>query len=172
FRSLVPLPMGGRRGFALPILMRLFVGSKRGGRADAPSRPGSGRRRQAAEAAFRDAPRATKLELMRELVAQVARWAPEQTIYVVCDSAYAGRTILEQRPPNVQVISRLRMDAALWTPPPARQAGQKGRPRRKGRRLPNPQTVAAQCRNWRSVTVTIYGRTVCTRLFSYTALWY
>src|SRR5207248_1214887 len=47
----VPLPMGGRRGFALPILVRLFVGSKRGGRADAPSRPGSGRRRQAAEAA-------------------------------------------------------------------------------------------------------------------------
>jgi hypothetical protein len=168
----VPLPMGGRRGFALPVLCRLFVGAKRGGKADAPSRPGSGRRRQAADAAFRDTPRATKLELLRELVTQVAQWAPERAIYLVCDSAYVGRAILEQRPPGVQVISRLRMDAALWTSPPKRHPGQKGRPRRKGRRLPNPQSAAARCRKWRSVLVTIYGRTVRTHLFSYTALWY
>jgi hypothetical protein len=30
------------------------------------------------------------------------------------DSAYAGRTVLEDRPPNVHVISRLRWDAALY----------------------------------------------------------
>jgi hypothetical protein len=168
----VPLPMGGSRGFALPILCRLFVGSKRGGRADAPSRPTTGQRRQAADAAFRDAPRATKPELLREMIAVAAAWAPERKIVVECDSAYACRTILEQRPATVHVISRLRMDAALWTPPPARKAGQKGRPRRKGRRLPNPKTVAAQCRKWQPVTLTIYGRPVRTQLFSYTALWY
>ena len=168
----VPLPMGPIRGFALPILCRLFIGSKRGGRADAPSRPGSGWRREAADGAFRDAPRATKPELLREVLALMAAWAPERKIRVLCDSAYACRTILEQRPANVQVISRLRMDAALWTSPPARTAGQKGRPRRKGRRLPTPKTGAAQCRKWQPVTLMIYGRLVRTQLFSYTALWY
>jgi len=168
----VPFSMGGRRGFALPILVRLFVGSKRGGRADAPSRPGHGRRQETADRAFRDVTRATKLEFLRQEVLVVARWAPERTIYLVCDSAYAGRTVLEQRPANVQVISRLRMDAALWTQPPARTAGQKGRPRRKGHRLPNPKTAAALCRKWQSVAVTLYGGPVHTQLFSYTALWY
>jgi len=39
----VPLPLGDR-GVALPVLFRLYVGSKRGGRADAPSRPRAGAR--------------------------------------------------------------------------------------------------------------------------------
>lgn len=168
----VPLPMGGARGFALPILCRLYVGAQRGGRADAPSRPTTGQRRQAAETAFQTTPRATKLELLGAMVAQVAQWAPERAIYLVCDSAYVGRTLLEHRPPGVHLISRLRLDAALWTPPPPRRPGQKGRPRRKGRRLPTPQAAAAGCRHWRSVLVSIYGRSVCARLFSYTALWY
>lgn len=168
----VPLPMGGRRGFALPLLCRLFVGAKRGGRADAPSRPGAGTRQQVATAVFTAARRLTKLELAREMVTRIAGWAPERAIVVVCDSAYAGRTLLEDRPANVHVASRLRMDAALWTSPPPRQPGQKGRPRRKGRRLPNPQATAARCRKWRPLAVRIYGRTVTTQTFSFTALWY
>lgn len=168
----VPLPMGGRRGFALPLLFRLYVGAKRGGKADAPSRPGSGKRHQAATTVAQAAPRPTKLELARELVALVAQWTPERAISVVCDSAYAASATLEDRPANVHVISRLRMDAALWTSPPPRRPRQKGRPRRKGRRLPNPQAIAAQCRKWRSLPVTIYGREVTTWSLSFTALWY
>src|SRR6266516_513020 len=42
----VPLPMGGSRGFALPLLFRLYVGSRRGGRADARSRPRQGHRQR------------------------------------------------------------------------------------------------------------------------------
>ena len=38
----VPLPMGGTRGFALPLLFRLYVGAKRGGTKDAPGRPRRG----------------------------------------------------------------------------------------------------------------------------------
>lgn len=168
----VPLPMGSTRGFALPILFGLYVGSKRGGRADAPSRSGSGKRYRAANAAHPADPRPTKLELARTKIALVGQWAPDRTIYVVCDSAYAARALLEARPPRVHVISRLRMDAALWTSPPPRRPGQKGRPRRKGRRLPNPKTVAMQCRRWRRLSVTIYGRTVSTQCFCYQALWY
>jgi hypothetical protein len=47
----LPLPfgvVGGRRGVAVPVLFRLYVGSRRGNRADAPSRPTSGQRYAAA----------------------------------------------------------------------------------------------------------------------------
>jgi SRSO17 transposase len=114
----IPLPMGGTRGFTLPLRFRLYRSRKRGGQADAASRPTRGRRRQAAQAAHTQAVRATKLELAREMRAIVASWAGARSRYAVADSVYAGRTLLERRPANVQIISRLRMDAALWTPPP------------------------------------------------------
>lgn len=168
----VPLPMDPSRGFALPILVRLYVGKKRGGQADARSRSTTSTRRQQVEAALPPEPRPTKLELLRDLVALAADWAGERSVVLTCDSAYAARPILEARPANVQVISRLRPDAALWSPPPVRQPGQRGRPRRKGRRLPSPKEAASQCRRWRRMAIGIYGRQVQVEYFSYTALWY
>ena len=109
----VPLPMGRGRGFALPLLVRLYTGAKRGGRADAPSRPTTKKRQQVAEAAHAARDRRTKLELLGEMVAIVAGWASERTVYLAVDSASAGRALWEHRPPNVHVVSRLRLDAAL-----------------------------------------------------------
>ena len=166
------VPLGGRRGFALPILFRLYVGAKRGGRADAPSRPHPGQRQRAAEAAHAQHPRPTKLALSRELIGLVAAWAGERTVYVVVDSAYAGRTLLEDRPANVQVLSRLRLDAALRARPGRRRPGQKGRPRRRGHRLPTLKTMAETRRRWDPLPVTLYGRPVSPLVFGVTALWY
>jgi hypothetical protein len=168
----VPLPMGQGRGFALPILVRLYTGAKRGGRADAPSRRTAGKRRQVAEAAHAARDRRTKLELLREMVGLVAEWAQGRTLYLEVDSAYAGRTILENRPPNVEVVSRLRLDAALWAPAPRRRPGRKGRPRRRGARLPNPAQLAARCRRWQTISVAIYGGAVTTQVLTLRALWY
>src|SRR5713101_6581795 len=72
----VPLPMGRGRGFALPLLVRLYTGAKRGGRAEAPSRPTTGQRRRVAETAHATRDRRTKLELLRE---QVGLGAPPAT---------------------------------------------------------------------------------------------
>jgi hypothetical protein len=162
----------GTRGVALPLLCRLYVGAKRGGRADAPGRPRKGVRQRAAEAAHADHPRPTKLALARALVELVAGWAGARAVYVVADSAYAGRTILEQRPANVQVISRLRLDAALWTRPGRRRPGQRGRPRRRGHRLPTLKAMATTRRHWDPLPITIYGRRVTPLVFEVTALWY
>jgi hypothetical protein len=168
----VPLPMGRGRGFALPLLVRLYTGAKRGGRADAPSRPTTGQRRRVADAAHATRDRRTKLELLRELVGIVAGWVPDRTVYLAVDSAYAGRVLLEQRPRTVHVVSRLRPDAALWAPAPKRRPGQKGRPRRRGARLPTPQQIATRCQAWQTLTVAIYGRTVTTQVRTVRALWY
>jgi DDE superfamily endonuclease len=168
----VPLPMGGSRGFALPLLFRLYVGAKRGGSKDAPGRPRRGTRQQAAEQAHATHPRPTKLALARELLALVAGWADGRTVYAVVDSAYAARPLLEARPSNVEMLSRLRPDAALWARPGRRRPGQRGRPRKRGHRLPTPKAMAGTRRRWDPLPVTLYGRQVTPLVFGCTALWY
>ena len=170
----VPLPFGSGRGFALPVLFRLYISTKRGGeRHRAGQRQGrGGPRLRAARKAHAQHPQVTKLELLRGMVSLVAQWAGERTIYLVVDSAYAGRTVLEERPANVYVISRLRLDAALYAPPPARRPGQKGRPRRRGERLPTLSQQIARRRRWTVLPVVLYGRAVSPRIFTLEALWY
>ncbi|MGH7193657.1 MAG: transposase, partial [Candidatus Saccharimonadales bacterium] len=87
----VPLPLNPQRGFALPVLFRLYTGSKRGGQADAPSRPSTSKRLAAAQRVAAATPHQTKLELGRELIRLVASWAPTRQVLVLVDSAYAGR---------------------------------------------------------------------------------
>jgi DDE superfamily endonuclease len=170
----VPLPFGSGRGFALPILFRLYVGAKRGGERHRAGQTQSrlGPRLRAARTAYAQHQQATKLELLREMIILVAHWAEERSLYLVVDSAYAGKTILEDRPANVQVISRLRLDAALYAPPPPRRPGQKGRPRRRGDRLPPLQQVIARHRRWTALPLVLYGRAVTPRVFTCTAVWY
>jgi len=110
--------------------------------------------------------------LARELLALVAGWADGRTVCAVVDSAYAARPLLEGRPANVEVLSRLRPDAALWARPGRRRPGQRGRPRRKGHRLPTPRAMAATRRRWDPLPVTLYGRQVTPLVFGCTALWY
>lgn len=164
----VPLPLGDGRGFALPLLFRLYTTSKRGGRRDAPAHPTKQKRLAQGGAGSRP----TKLQLGREIIALLSGWAAGRPVYVLADSAYAGRTLLEQRPANVHIISRLRMDAALWTLPPPRVPGQMGRPRKRGSRLSTPQELAHGRRHWHLLPVQLSGRTVTPQVFPLTALWY
>ena len=170
----LPLPFGSGRGFALPVLFRLYVGAKRGGERQRTGQAQGqvGPRLQAARTAHAQHQPTTKLELLREMVALVAQWAGERAVYLVVDSAYAGRTVLEDRPANVQVVSRLRLDAALYAPPPRRRPGQKGRPRRRGDRLPALQDLIARRRHWTTLRLVLYGRAVEPRIMPFTALWY
>jgi hypothetical protein len=113
-----------------------------------------------------------------QLLLELRRWYPEREIVAVADRAYASLKLLFHcrslsRP--VTFITRLRLDAALYEPAPARRPGQRGRPRLKGERLPNLSVVAedpatvwkpAKIANW-------YGsgeRMV--EIASETAVWY
>jgi DDE superfamily endonuclease len=170
----VPLPFGSGRGFALPLLFRLYVSTKRGGERHRTGQTQGrvGPRLEAARAAHAQHQQVTKLALLREMVGLLAQWAGERPVYLVVDSAYAGRTVLEDRPPHVHVVSRLRWDAALYTPPPPRRPGQKGRPRRRGDRLPALQQRIAHHRRWTDLPLVLYGRAVTPRIFTLDAVWY
>jgi hypothetical protein len=78
----------------------------------------------------------------RQLVYQVRHWLPNRVLIFVADSSYAALDFLhacQALPKPVTVITRLRLDAALYEPAPA-YSGQ-GRPRKKGHRLPTPQQL-------------------------------
>ncbi len=84
----------------------------------------------------------TLTDWARQLTLQVRHWWPEREIIVVADSNYAALDLLgalQRRRRPVTMVTRLRLDAALYAPAPARTAGQRGRPRLKGERLPTLQ---------------------------------
>ena len=114
-------------------------------------------------------------ERARQMLLLVKRWLPQREIVVVGDSSFAALELLDGVRAAVTLVTRLRLDAALYQPAPDRQPGQMGRPRKKGARRPtlkqmadDPQTV------WQSVAVKgWYGeaqRTV--EIAAGTCVWY
>jgi hypothetical protein len=113
-----------------------------------------------------------------QLLLVLRRWYPEREIVAVADRAYASLKLLERcrrlRNP-ITFITRLRLDAALYEPAPARRPGQRGRPRLKGERLPNLSVVAeAPVTVWKLTTIAKwYVETErMVEIASETAVWY
>src|SRR6266446_1257167 len=113
----------------------------------------------------------------RQMLLQLRRWLPERSLVAVADSTYAALELLAacaRLPHPVGVITRLRLDAALYDPAPPRPPGTVGRPRKKGarqptlaERLPDPRTV------WPAQTVHWYGGTErAIEVATATAVWY
>src|SRR6266516_420190 len=73
----------------------------------------------------------------RQMIRQLRRWLPDRVLVVVADSTYAVLELLADAarlPQPVTVVTRLRLDAALYDPAPPRGPGTMGRPRLKGDR--------------------------------------
>ncbi|HMB07897.1 MAG TPA: transposase [Isosphaeraceae bacterium] len=112
----VPIPFRPDRYYCLPVLWRLY---RKKGCAGYQSRP------QAAAA----------------LARKLAEANPGRTFWLVGDSAYVNAALLRGRPANLQVIGPLPWKAALYGLPAPRAPQQKGAPRKKGDRLPNPKAM-------------------------------
>lgn len=80
-----------------------------------------------------------------QIMQVVRRWLPYRDLIFVADSSFAALELLAKvkRLPRTDLITRLRLDAALYTPPPPPQPGTRGRPRLKGKRLPTLEAVLA-----------------------------
>ena len=113
----------------------------------------------------------------RQMILQLRRWLPNRRIIVVADRSYAALELLhfcQSLTQPVTFITRLRLDAALYEPPPTRLPGQIGRPRIKGQRLPSLiDLVDDDNVSWDSVCVRWHdGTTRTLQLCSQTAHWY
>jgi hypothetical protein len=113
----------------------------------------------------------------RQMIKQLRRWLPDRALVVVADSTYAVIELLAagvRLPQPVTIVTRLRLDAALYDPAPVRTPGTRGAPRKKGarqatlaKRLVAPETL------WEEVTVAWYGGgTRLVELATDTAVWY
>jgi hypothetical protein len=104
----------------------------------------------------------------RQMIRQLRRWLPARTLVVVADSTYAALDLLADaaglRQP-VTLVTRLRLDAALYDP---------ARTRLKGARQPTlAERLAAPTTTWEAVTLPWYGgERIEVELATETAVWY
>ncbi len=111
----------------------------------------------------------------RQLVYQVRHWLPERVLIFVADTTYAALDFLDacqSLSMPVTVITRLRLDAALYEPAPP-YPGQ-GRPRKKGKRRLTPQQVIDHPQTvWTRVTLPWYHHQPrALDIATGTAVWY
>jgi hypothetical protein len=113
----------------------------------------------------------------RQLITQLRRWLPNRAIVVVADSTYAVLDLLDscrRLAQPVTLVTRLRLDAALYDPAPARSPGTTGRPRIKGARQPTlAHRLADPTTTWQVLVVRWYGGSLRPiEVASATAVWY
>src|ERR671934_972248 len=111
------------------------------------------------------------------MILQVRRWLPARMLIVVADSSYAAIELLSAcacLPRPVTIVTRLRLDAALYDPAPPREKGKKGAPRKKGKRQPTlAERLSDPATVWEMATVRWYGGVMRqVELASGTAVWY
>jgi hypothetical protein len=98
----------------------------------------------------------TLTERAWQMIRLVVRWLPGRAVALVADSSFAALELLDKVAtlPRASVITRLRLDAALYDPPPPRKPSTKGRPRLKGKRRPTLEAVLADERTqWTTLIV-------------------
>jgi hypothetical protein len=122
-----------------------------------------------AELVIKGTSSSSRLWLARRMAEAIAGALPGRAIHVVADSAYAGGA-LKKLPPGITWSARLRKDAALHGPPPAR-TGKRGRPREKADRLPPLARLTADA-GFTQVTATRYGKAATIRAAVVTCLWH
>ncbi len=100
----------------------------------------------------------TLTERAQQMIFQLRRWLPNRPMVIVGDHSYAALDLLaacQALPQPVTLVTRLRLDAALYDPAPP-YAGM-GRPRKKGKRLPTPQQdLESPDTTWTTVEVRWY----------------
>jgi hypothetical protein len=109
----------------------------------------------------------TRPELAVEMLEILCHHQKHRRFHVVADSGYGGQSVLNYLPSNCDLTSRLLLDARLYDAPPELPTGQRGRPRKRGRRLASPEKMLAE--RCRRVLLALYGRTEEARLADYEA---
>ena len=101
----------------------------------------------------------------------IAARYPQRTVHCVGDAGYASGA-WRGLPARVTMTFRLRKDAAIYAPTPPK-TGLRGRPAKKGARLPRIAQIAADSQTaWTQITATRYAKTETLHVHVRRCLWY
>ncbi len=132
---IVRFPLWPDRPFTLPMLFRLYLNRKSAVKHRRVYR--------------------TRPELAVEMLTVLCRSRKNRRFHAIVDSAYGGQSVMAHLPANCDLTSRLLINARLHAAPPQHD-GKRGRPHRRGQRLPTPQEMLQ--RRARQLNLKIYGR--------------
>lgn len=89
-----------------------------------------------------------------QMVLMVKRWLPDRPVVVVADSSFSALRLLDVVRQKVTFVTRLKLNAGLYDPPPERVPGTLGRPPLKGDRKPTLRNVLDDPATvWESLTM-------------------
>ena len=112
----------------------------------------------------------------RQGALQLSRWLPGRRIIFIGDSSFAVHEVAHAITRRATLISRLRLDASLFAPPPKRTPSSVGRPAQKGPALPKLKTLLSNpATSWTRIIVSAwYGHAdgKALEITSGIALWY
>jgi DDE superfamily endonuclease len=163
-------PWSPTKVWALPVAIRLYK-NRQGLTKGKKGKKGATQGKKA-EKRPPDPNHRTRPQLAVELIDQFAKWFPGRTILVSGDSAYGGKSVLRHLPADVDLISRVASNAALYQPAPPRGPDQKGRSRKKGNRLPTMAEWAADTTAWEELEFDQYGLHAKLQVKTIRALYY
>lgn len=118
-------------------------------------------------------PFATIQQLAAQMIEQTRQALPGRVIWACGDGQFATRDVVTALDRRANLVSRIRSDAALYHVPAKPCRKQRGRPRKKGKRLPTPKTMAKRRRKgWQTITVRKGNRLVKRQVLTIICLWY
>jgi len=113
---------------------------------------------------------ASLIELAEQMIREVIQWFPERRFRVVADGFYA--TLAGKDLPSTTIISRMQRNAELYDLPTQSRKKQRGRPRKKGKRLLSPEKMARYVRHWEKVKIHVRGRIQERLVYTRMGRWY
>jgi hypothetical protein len=168
---LIPAPpWSPTKVWALPVGIRLYR-NHQGVTKGKKAKKGQARRKKPKERPP-DPNHRTRPELAVERIGQFAGRFPGRKVLVSGDSAYGGKSVLRHLPADVDLISRVASNAALYQPAPPRRPDQKGASRKKGDRLPGMAEWAADATPWEELEFDQYGLHAKLKVKTIRALYY
>jgi hypothetical protein len=116
----------------------------------------------------------SKSELGAELIRLTRSWLDGSiTLRVIVDGGYSNKQLLQGRPHGVHITGKVRMDAALYALVAQASSTKRGRPRKKGDRLPCPKSLFAhKATPWEWIWISLYGQGTIVSAHRFEAIWY
>ncbi|NIP22259.1 MAG: hypothetical protein GWN81_10320, partial [Phycisphaerae bacterium] len=112
----------------------------------------------------------TLIELASQMLTEVALWLPQRRFLCSADGFYAS--LAGEDIANTHIISRMRRDANIYDLLGKKRKKRRGRPRKKGKKLPAPEQMAKRIHNFKLVKTCERGKSRKRLIYTRKVVWY